>query len=460
MAEINLLPEDLRKREEKEIRKLAKKPKVFKIELSQPGKNRQSDLVSSRPKPSLWSRIFGTRPRSAVSSESEELKNMPVKIPSIKSEQTDRRQKVDYELSRPTGQKIQKQPSFWLKIFGRPHSPILENGSVRQTNNQQPHRPEEKIEKSQPAPQVSYSAAPRLKSESKASASVPPPTRSAPVFNKASEKSTDYSALLKQKKDRLSWWQKLKAFFGGRSRLAVPEIKTKEADPALSASVKSEKKKSHKPEKEDQYHLAPRSDRLKLDINLVPEELLWQQAASLKSQIVFLVLTVIFSSGLVIGIYFFLDYHHHSLDQQLASQQKIIANFNQEIKSYQDRQLKDLDVQEKLVALSDILNQQTYWSNFFDFLEKYTLDGVYYTNFSADNSGQLSLPAIADDYQALARQIVAFRQAVNAAGEPLVKEVKVDKADLYSVSRAGIVGVSSEIKLNLSKGVFVRPLKP
>ena len=83
------------------------------------------------------------------------------------------------------------------------------------------------------------------------------------------------------------------------------------------------------------------------------------------------------------------------------------------------------------------------------FLEKYTLDGVYYTKFSADTSGLISLPAVADNYDTLAKQIVALSQA-----KDFVAEVKVDHAKIISTSQEGKIGVAFELKIVLAEGVF------
>jgi hypothetical protein len=59
------------------------------------------------------------------------------------------------------------------------------------------------------------------------------------------------------------------------------------------------------------------------------------------------------------------------------------------------------------------------------------------------------LPGVADNYQVLAKQLAVLRDATD-----LVKEVKISNAQILSEGRAGIVGVSFQLKLVLQDEVF------
>jgi len=104
---------------------------------------------------------------------------------------------------------------------------------------------------------------------------------------------------------------------------------------------------------------------------------------------------------------------------------------------------------DKILAIKNRLDGKFYWSNFFDLLEKYTLDGVYYTNLSADTSGQLVLPGVASDYETLSKQLAVFNNATD-----FVKEVKIGNTQLYSEGKAGVIGVSFQLRLLLADHVF------
>jgi len=64
VPEINLLPDELREKEEKELRAVRKKPRVVKIEMSKPSKEKtKPPLKTSRP--SLLSRLFARKVKPA-----------------------------------------------------------------------------------------------------------------------------------------------------------------------------------------------------------------------------------------------------------------------------------------------------------------------------------------------------------------------------------------------------------
>ena len=94
------------------------------------------------------------------------------------------------------------------------------------------------------------------------------------------------------------------------------------------------------------------------------------------------------------------------------------------------------------------------WSNFFALLEKYTLDGVYFTSLTADTSGTLILPGVADNYHILAQQLAILRDA-----KDFVSDAKISNAQLYSEGKAGVTGISFQLRLNLADQVF-KPAKP
>ena len=97
MAEINLLPNDLREKEEKEIESVRKKPKFFKVPMSKPKVEKVNSPLTV-PKPSLLSRLFSAEidpkmPKSVLEPEEKPLpitaktSNKTLHIPKIKEEQ-------------------------------------------------------------------------------------------------------------------------------------------------------------------------------------------------------------------------------------------------------------------------------------------------------------------------------------------------------------------------------------
>ncbi len=66
-----------------------------------------------------------------------------------------------------------------------------------------------------------------------------------------------------------------------------------------------------------------------------------------------------------------------------------------------------------LTMLQKVVAQHLYWSNWFAFLEEYTLPTIYYTDFSGHSGGNMTLTAMTNDYAMVSQQIRAFRAATD-----------------------------------------------
>lgn len=69
------------------------------------------------------------------------------------------------------------------------------------------------------------------------------------------------------------------------------------------------------------------------------------------------------------------------------------------------------DLQRRLTALGDLLDEHVVVSRAFDLLESRTLPNVAYRGATLSGQERLSLDAVADSYSSAARQLVSFRQS-------------------------------------------------
>lgn len=79
------------------------------------------------------------------------------------------------------------------------------------------------------------------------------------------------------------------------------------------------------------------------------------------------------------------------------------------ILSYRTLQNDINSTSDTLLAIQQLLDEHIYWTQWFAFLEQYTLPTVYYTNFSGSDTGAMNLDAIAPDYNTIAQQITVFQ---------------------------------------------------
>jgi len=208
-------------------------------------------------------------------------------------------------------------------------------------------------------------------------------------------------------------------------------------------------KKLKKAPAKHKYEVIPRLKKLALDINLIPQELLAIKEKSPRAQAVVLLLAVILPALLVYGAYLLLGYFQAGLNQQISDRQSQISGLNTEIAKYQREEDQRNADREKILAVKNVLDHRVSWTKFFDLLEKYTLDGVYYGGITLDTTGQFLLPATADNYETALKQVVAFREA-----KDFIKSAEINSLQLSGTAQAGITGVSFQLKIALQDGII------
>lgn len=99
-----------------------------------------------------------------------------------------------------------------------------------------------------------------------------------------------------------------------------------------------------------------------------------------------------------------------------------------------------------LTAVQTMLDEHVYWTQWFSYLERSTLQSVYYTNFSGSTNGTMNLQAIAPDFATVAQQIALFQSL------PEVTAVEVNTAtrsgSLDATTEAGTVQFSVSLQVD------------
>ena len=165
--------------------------------------------------------------------------------------------------------------------------------------------------------------------------------------------------------------------------------------------------------------------------------------------VLFLVLLV---AGLLIAeVYFGLNWWAEREDlkaQELAGE---IAKVTQETNKMKNESAEALSYKDKANSLGQLLQNHVYWSTFFSWLEKNTLNSVSYAGFSGDISGKYDLAAKALSYAQASWQAKVFLDS------SLVK--KVDIAEVSSLTAKNFngpdnVGVNFSIQLEVDPIIF------
>ncbi len=133
-------------------------------------------------------------------------------------------------------------------------------------------------------------------------------------------------------------------------------------------------------------------------------------------------------------------YNLQVLDNQIRVN-KQLALVQQEIKQYESSQSDFVKISKRFAAVKSLLDKHVYWGKFFDYLEAYTLPGVDYNDLVAEDSGKITLSAVADDYTQLALQLKVFQGATD-----FVKKVEINSGSLTG-AKPGQVGFQVNLEL-------------
>lgn len=139
-----------------------------------------------------------------------------------------------------------------------------------------------------------------------------------------------------------------------------------------------------------------------------------------------------------------------TLETSIFSIKKTIEEYD-----FQRKQMEGLKA--RLIALEDLLTNHVYWTQVFSMLEKYTIDDVYFKSFAATQEGSIILSAVGKDYEAVAKQLVAFQQA-----KDFISDAKINAAVAAINQKNDIITLVKthfDVVLNLMPEVFLLKLQ-
>ena len=155
---------------------------------------------------------------------------------------------------------------------------------------------------------------------------------------------------------------------------------------------------------------------------------------------------------LVAGVYFGIVIYQNTVQGDISRAKEQVASLDREIAGLEKEKEEALDLQKRLNLIKDLLAKHVYWTDFFRLLEKYTIDEVYYMNFSMAGKDKLVISAVGKDYKSLAKQFLAFEQA-----KDFIQTVRIDSASADIDAQKGVYkGVKFNINLEFAPDVFLK----
>jgi len=176
------------------------------------------------------------------------------------------------------------------------------------------------------------------------------------------------------------------------------------------------------------------------EVNLVSED----YAATVKYEFwrrIRIVSTVVLIFFLLAGAGFFaVKSYKLTLIKRYLELSDEIAKAEAEISSFNTEQAQANRLRERVEVMNVLLKHHIYWTKVFDFLEHNIAENVYFTNFSAENSGAAILTGAAKSYADVGKQLFIFENS------DLVSSVAINSA--AKKFKTGEEAASAEIEFN------------
>ncbi len=154
---------------------------------------------------------------------------------------------------------------------------------------------------------------------------------------------------------------------------------------------------------------------------------------------------------ILFSIYILIAWYQSSVINRIDNIKKKIDETQSKISVYEEQKDEIIKLQTKFEMIDYLLQNHIYNTNFLDALEKYTLTNVYYKTLNADIHGNVSISAMTDNFESIAKQLIVFQQA-----EDFIEFVEIKSAIFNGSSDDQGLPVNFNIDLKVKKSVFLK----
>jgi len=184
-----------------------------------------------------------------------------------------------------------------------------------------------------------------------------------------------------------------------------------------------------------------------LKTNLIKDEIVF--FFDWRKNLIFLLTLVVITCFIIAAAYGGLVYWQKQKEEAGKVFVRKSAELESKIKQAKDNINEILTFQQKLTLVSLLIDRHTYWTNFFKFLEDYTINDVYYMEFSGGIKGSYSLSALAKNFNSISQQLKVMQ------GSNHVIKANVDSGQLSAGEKEGRSGgVKFNLELLINPAIF------
>lgn len=237
---------------------------------------------------------------------------------------------------------------------------------------------------------------------------------------------------------------------GRENRVPREEGQEKRGDAAISPPPKIPVAKEKKPKIFQKEHKAAEVEP-GITVSLIPEEFSNPPELRFNRSLLVFIFSVLLTVLAVGAVYLWMIWQESKVTSRTFNIDDEIASVDKQINNYEDIKEEAQELQQRVELVKGLLDKHAYWTKFFDFLERNTVEGVYYSAIAANREGGIVLSAAANNYISIARQLAAFKE-VNG----LVVGAVVNSAVAQRGEKGMILGVNFNIDLKLAESIFTK----
>ncbi|MFA6252946.1 MAG: hypothetical protein WCV69_01595 [Patescibacteria group bacterium] len=166
----------------------------------------------------------------------------------------------------------------------------------------------------------------------------------------------------------------------------------------------------------------------------------WKQIGSL------LAFGLVLSLAILGGLYGYLMLEQQKIIGNQNNQKQQISEIEKKILTFSELNKNINTLGQEIRVVQDALNKHIYWTHFFSLLEKYTVSDVYYSGLAVGTNGGLTLNASTNSYDSVAKQLKVLNSEK--------AQEFVEEASITSAKQDKDGAVSFQIILSLNQDLF------
>lgn len=158
-------------------------------------------------------------------------------------------------------------------------------------------------------------------------------------------------------------------------------------------------------------------------------------------------ISVLIAIFFIVEIYFGLSWWEKEETKRADALAADLQQVNQDIRLVKTQADEFLTFKDKLTALKPLLDSHVYWTNFFNWLERHTLNSVTFGGFSGDTSGVYSLNAETKNFSDISYQVKAFLDAPETLKAEVLGGQSSQSKEKDGRIKAGVVSFNISFKV-------------